>query len=112
MNDDGARDRKTRLEALAAKLEAKRLKRQQKMSQTMDKKTASALGLAWRMSTEIVATLVVGGLLGYGADQLIGSGPWGLLVGLILGFAAGLRNIMRLTARLQEQYDKASRRPD
>lgn len=93
-----------RLKALDEKLNAHRAAAERQQRRGMDKHSASALGLAWRLSTEIVATLVVGGLLGYGADQLFNTTPWGLLIGLGFGFAAGLRNVIRLTAALQKQF--------
>nr|MBI3612799.1 AtpZ/AtpI family protein [Nitrospirota bacterium] len=56
----------------------------------------AGLGQAVRMGTELLASLVVGGGLGWAADTyLFGSGPWGLVVGLIVGVAAGIRNAMR-----------------
>jgi len=39
--------------------------------------------------------VVVGAGLGWGIDRLLGVGPWGLIVFLLLGFAAGVLNVMR-----------------
>lgn len=56
----------------------------------------AGLGQAVRMGTELLASLVVGGGLGLAADTyLFGSGPWGLVIGLVVGVAAGIRNVMR-----------------
>ncbi len=56
----------------------------------------AGLGQAVRIGTELLASLVVGGGLGWSADTyLFGSGPWGLVIGLIVGVAAGIRNAMR-----------------
>jgi len=56
----------------------------------------AGLGQAVRIGTELLASLVVGGGLGWAADTyLFGSDPWGLVGGLILGAAAGIRNAMR-----------------
>lgn len=52
---------------------------------------------AWRgvdlwatMIAELLAGLIVLGGLGFLADRYVGTEPWGLGVGIMLGFAAGL----------------------
>lgn len=55
----------------------------------------SPLGRAMRLSTEFVAGVLAGGLLGWGCDRLLGTKPWGLMLLLVLGFAAGIYNVMR-----------------
>ena len=51
-----------------------------------------ALGKGFRLASELLAPAVVGLGLGLGLDAVVGIAPWGLLAGLFLGFAAGLRN--------------------
>lgn len=60
-----------------------------------------ALGVAWRMSIELVAALLVGGAVGLGLDRLLGWTPWLMLVGLALGFAAGVRGAVRTAYTMQ-----------
>ena len=60
----------------------------------------SALGRAFRMSTEFVAGVVAGGGLGWLFDRWLGTSPWGLIVFLMLGFAAGIYNVMRASGFL------------
>ena len=55
----------------------------------------SALGRAFRMSTEFVAGIIAGGGLGWVLDRWLGTSPWGLIVFLMLGFAAGTFNVVR-----------------
>jgi ATP synthase protein I len=55
----------------------------------------SALGRAFRLSTEFVAGVIAGGLLGWLFDRMLGTSPWGMIVFLMLGFAAGIYNVMR-----------------
>ena len=59
------------------------------------KGTGAAWGRAMRVSSELLAGLFVGALLGLGLDRLLGSEPWFLLAGIGIGFAAGLRNLSR-----------------
>ncbi|MFE1602868.1 AtpZ/AtpI family protein [Methylobacterium sp. ID0610] len=57
----------------------------------------SPLGRALRLSTEFVSGVVAGGLLGWGCDRLLGTKPWGMIVLIILGFGAGIYNVMRVS---------------
>ena len=57
--------------------------------------TAVALGQAMNLGLHLVSGVVVGGLMGYGLDWLLGTLPLFLLIFLFLGFAAGLRQIWR-----------------
>ncbi|MGH6666154.1 MAG: AtpZ/AtpI family protein [Pseudolabrys sp.] len=56
---------------------------------------ASAFARGFRLSTELVAGVVVGALIGWLLDRWLGLSPWGLIVFLLLGFAAGVLNLMR-----------------
>ena len=47
------------------------------------------------MSTEFVAGIAVGAGLGWLIDRLAGTSPWGMIVFLLLGFAAGVLNLIR-----------------
>jgi ATP synthase protein I len=61
---------------------------------------SSATGIALRMSTELVAAVVVGLVLGLGVDAAFGTRPFGLLVFLGFGIAAGFFNVFRLTKQM------------
>lgn len=50
---------------------------------------------ALRMASDFVAGVVVGAALGWGFDQLFDSSPWGLVAFVLLGFAAGVVNVVR-----------------
>jgi ATP synthase protein I len=52
-----------------------------------------AMGKGFRLASELLAAMIVGPLLGLGIDRLAGSSPWGLLLGILLGFIAGVRNV-------------------
>lgn len=56
---------------------------------------ASALARGFRLSTELVAGVLVGAFLGWALDRWLGTSPWGMIVFLMLGFAAGVFNVMR-----------------
>jgi ATP synthase protein I len=62
-----------------------------------DQRAATAAGYAkgFRLSSELVAGVVVGAGIGWLLDRWLGISPWGLIVFLLLGFAAGVLNVMR-----------------
>ena len=55
----------------------------------------SAIARGFRLSTELVAAVVVGAALGWIIDRWLGISPWGMIVFLLLGFVAGVLNVMR-----------------
>ncbi|MCA1489528.1 AtpZ/AtpI family protein [Sinorhizobium alkalisoli] len=50
---------------------------------------------AMKLSSEFIAGIVVGAFLGYLLDHFAGTGPWGMIVLLLLGFCAGILNVLR-----------------
>jgi ATP synthase protein I len=57
--------------------------------------TASGYARGFRLSSELVAGVVVGAAIGWLIDRWLGVSPWGLMIFLLLGFAAGVLNVMR-----------------
>ena len=56
---------------------------------------ASAFARGMRLSAELVGGVVVGFILGWLFDRGLGTSPWGLIVFVLLGFTAGVLNVMR-----------------
>ena len=57
----------------------------------------SSLGQAMTLSTEFIAAIIAGGILGWLCDHFLGTKPWGMIVLVLLGFVTGVYNIMRLS---------------
>jgi len=57
------------------------------------------------IGAEMVASVLIGTLGGYGLDRLLNTKPWLLIVGFILGSAAGFRSLFRLLNKEQEKKD-------
>jgi ATP synthase protein I len=56
---------------------------------------ASAMARGFRLSSELIAGVVVGAAIGWGIDHLLPTSPWGLIVFVLLGFIAGVVNVVR-----------------
>ncbi|HLK84187.1 MAG TPA: AtpZ/AtpI family protein [Xanthobacteraceae bacterium] len=56
---------------------------------------ASGFARGLRLSSELVAGVLVGAAIGWVLDRALGISPWGLIVFLLLGFAAGVANVIR-----------------
>jgi ATP synthase protein I len=57
---------------------------------------ASAMARGLRLSSELVAGVLLGAAIGWVLDRFLSTSPWGLIVFLLLGFAAGVLNVMRV----------------
>jgi len=82
---------KDALQAFSDKLEA--TKKSHEDAETPNEKSGMGEGL--RYASEFSAAIIVGAFLGYMVDKFAGSGPWGLLIGLLLGFGTGVMNVVR-----------------
>jgi ATP synthase protein I len=79
---------------LAAKLASN--KRQSRLFASLDdEEPKTGYGTAVKVSSEFIAGITVGAILGFGFDRYFETSPWGLIVFLLLGFAAGVLNVLR-----------------
>ena len=59
---------------------------------------------AWRMVIELVAGLLIGFGIGYGLDTLFGTMPIFLVLFTLLGFAAGVKTMVRSAHEIYVTY--------
>lgn len=74
--------------------------------------TSGSAGMAegLKLGSEFVAGVVVGAALGFALDYWVGTSPFGLIVFLLLGFAAGVLNVLRSVGKVAEpDYDRHKR---
>lgn len=91
-------DEKQRMAQLEDKIaNAKAVHRPQ--SQIEDHHSQAHAG--WRMVTELVAGLLIGFCIGYGLDSLFGTLPIFLVLFVLLGFAAGVKTMLRSALDIQ-----------
>jgi ATP synthase protein I len=101
-------DLSARLKSLDARLDkATADRRETTESRTRSTANSSALGQAFRLSAEFVSGVIAGGIVGWIVDRLAGTSPWGLIVCLLLGFGAGMLNLMRAAGVVKPaRYDE------
>ena len=71
----------------------------------------NAASLALRMGGEFGAAVLVGAAIGFGIDHFAGTSPFGLGGGLILGFAAGVTNVVRAAQSYSREHPVDPRAP-
>ncbi|PYB77305.1 MULTISPECIES: AtpZ/AtpI family protein [Rhizobium] len=57
--------------------------------------TRKGYGMAMKISSEFISAVIVGAILGYLFDHFVGTSPWGMIIMLLLGFCAGVLNVLR-----------------
>src|SRR3954471_18410825 len=92
---DEEADLSARLQSLGQRLAHKEGASRQTEAGPSSKSDPSAIARGFRLSTELVAGVLVGAFIGWALDKWLGSSPWGMIVFLLLGFAAGVINVMR-----------------
>jgi ATP synthase protein I len=104
MNPDDAAAYKGRISELGNRLDKAKAERQAEAQADLDAEMRGR-GMAYgmRMAAELVAAVIVGGLIGYGLDSWLGSKPWLFLLFFVLGFAAGVLNVVRAYERMQKE---------
>lgn len=60
----------------------------------------SGMARGMRIGTEFIAAILVGAVFGHLIDLGLGTSPWGLLIMLLVGFAAGILNVTRVVAQM------------
>lgn len=66
---------------------------------------------AFKLSSEFIGGVLVGGALGWLCDRLLGTSPWGLIVLLLLGFCAGVLNVLRSAGLASPGFGSGTREP-
>ena len=80
-------------------------KKANKNSFTNNKEGTSSLGTALKLSTEIVAAVFVGSIIGFILDNWFDSKPWLTIIFFFVGAAAGILNVIRSAKQMQKNND-------
>ena len=104
IRDDDLERRRQKLEASLA---TRRPDRREGEAGARSSSTAG-YGQALKLSSEFIAGIAVGAGLGWVIDRMAGTSPLGLIVFLLLGFGAGVLNVMRSAGVVADQGSRAS----
>ena len=85
---------KTRLEIAKSKIS--------KRNHYKDKEPPSSIGIAFKLSTELVSAVAVGTIIGFILDKTFGTKPWLILIFFFVGVVAGIINVFRSAKNMQK----------
>ena len=89
-------DFKTRL-----KIAKEKLKNSSKI--TNSDRNSSSMGSAFKLSTDLVAHVAVGTIIGFILDSWFDTKPWLIIIFFFLGAIAGMLNVIRTANRMQKE---------
>ncbi|MDA7829058.1 AtpZ/AtpI family protein [bacterium] len=89
------KDFKTRLKIAKSKI-------QKEVLSDSDKR-GSFMGSAFKLGTELVASVAVGTIIGFILDTWFDTKPWLIIIFFFLGAAAGMLNVIRTANRMQKE---------
>ncbi len=100
MDDVSQDDLDKRRDALRNRIDQHEAEETKKAAAATRSSTAG-YAVAFRLSTELVSAILVGGLIGYGLDWALGTLPWLFILFVLLGFVAGVLNVLRSAGLIQ-----------
>ena len=74
-----------------------------KRSKSTKQSSSSKLGIAFKMSTEMVAAVVVGTIIGFILDNWFGTKPWLILIFFFVGVISGILNVIKSAKNMQKK---------
>ena len=74
-----------------------------KKSTISNTSSSSKLGVAFKISTEMVAAVAVGTIIGYILDNWFGTKPWLILIFFFVGVITGILNVIRSAKNMQNK---------
>ncbi len=74
-----------------------------KKSNISKQSSSSNLGVAFKMSTEMVAAVAVGTIIGFILDNWFGTKPWLILIFFFVGVVAGIHTVIRSAKDMQHK---------
>ena len=76
-------------------------KRISKKNQKIKNDNPSSIGTAFKLSTELVAAVAVGTIIGFIFDNWFGTKPWLILIFFFVGVVAGILNVVKSAKNMQ-----------
>ena len=85
---------KTRLEIAKSKISKRTIYK--------DKEPPSSVGAAFKLSSELVAAVCIGTIIGFILDKTFDSTPWLIIIFFFLGVTAGIVSVFRSAKNMQK----------
>ena len=85
---------KTRLKIAKNKIKLK--------NSSKNKETNSGIGVAFKLSTELVSAVAVGTIIGFILDNWFGTKPWLILIFFFIGVITGIMNVVKSAKKMQK----------
>ena len=63
---------------------------------------SSPIGTAFKLSTELVAAVALGTIIGFILDKTFGTKPWLILIFFFVGTIAGITNVIKAAKKMQK----------
>jgi ATP synthase protein I len=108
---DNEAELSSRLRTLEEKLDSRRAE-ERAAEAAQRRQVAPGMAQAIRLGAEFVAGVLVGAGLGWLIDLWLGTSPWGLVVFLLLGFVAGVLNVLRAAGLASAPESRIRRRDE
>ena len=64
---------------------------------------SSVVGNAFKISTELVSTVVVASIIGFILDSWFDTKPWLIIVFFVIGITAGIMNVVKSAKKMQKK---------
>ena len=65
-------------------------------------RNSSSIGAAFKLSTELVAAVAVGTIIGFILDKTFGTKPWLIIIFFFIGVIAGIINVIKSAKNMQK----------
>ena len=103
----GSQDSGSSIENLDRRLKTARKKHEPKDGSKDSPRNMAGVGVGLRIAVDLVAGIAVGVGIGWYLDSQLETKPWFLLLFTVLGFCAGLLNVVRTANQLEADRKKA-----
>ena len=78
--------------------------KQKNSSKTVgNNRNSSSMGSAFKLSTDLVAHVVVGTIIGFILDSWFDTKPWLIIIFFFLGSVAGILNVIKTARQMKEK---------
>ena len=71
-------------------------------NESTTRQVSVALSAGWIEGGSFLGSVLAGTLVGYVADRLLGTDPWFIVIGAVLGFYSGFMTVWNYSKRMED----------